>query len=386
MVVGNGSLEGSVFNYNINLTVVNGQNTMQPYNSSCPYYYVLNQNIFRNSTLQTVILDSVTLNGISIGYQTISDNDGNPIIRLITDKPLEPNSNATVALSFKIYLRNATYNFSDIGNISEIPNSLVSEYPLAGIWNLSRMDNSSEIIATAMAIKGEEENALQVILRMLRWFENNMFYSSNLTNPQEVWQTFATRNGDCDDQANLFVLYCRILGIPAYTSIGPLYFPGVDLQSDHNVRFNLTNVAWHGWAMVLLPTSNGSQWFPVDLTFYYGATNQNGHLKSDNIINHINGSAYALYDAIEYIWVNSSEYVRNTTEQRSNIIDSNATWIENHEMVLVEGNYNPPPVIFDITSLYLILLAIATLFVIGIRSLFPRKTRSVKTSSGSSSI
>ena len=380
MLVGGGPLEGSIFNYNITFTVVNGQNTMQPYDSSSPYYYVLNQNIFRNSTLQTVILDSITLDGASVGWQTMSDNDGNPMIRLLTDKPLEPNRNATVGLSFKIYLRNATYDLSSSGNISEIPGDLVDEYPLAGIWNLSRMGNSSEVVATAMAIKGEEENALQVILRMLRWFEDNMFYVSNLTNPQEVWQTFTTRSGDCDDQANLFVLYCRILGIPAYTSLGPMYLPGVDLQSDHNLRFNLTNVAWHGWAMVLLPTTNGSQWFPVDLTFFYGATLQSGHLKSSNVINHINGSALALWDAVEYVWVNSSDYVRDTVDQKSNIIDSDVMWIENHEMVLVEGDYNPPPTVYDSTGLYLMLLAFTALLIIVIRTFIPPKPHSVKSS------
>lgn len=336
-------MQGSIFNYNMTFTVVNGQNTMQPYDSSSPYYYVLNQNIFRNSTLQTVILDSVTLDGASVEWQTSSDNDGNPMIKILTDKPLKPNSNATVGLSFKIYLSNTTYDLSDIGNISEIPGDLMREYPLMGIWNLSRMGNSSEVVATAMAIKGEEENALQVILRMLRWFEDNMFYISNLTDPQEVWHTFTTHSGDCDDQANLFVLYCRILGIPAYTSLGPMYLPGTDLQSDHNLRFNLTNVAWHGWAMVFLPTKNGGQWFPVDLTFFYGATLQSGHLRSGNVINHINGSAFALWDAVEYVQVNSSDYVRDTVDQKRNIIDSDAMWIENHVMVLVEGDYNPLP-------------------------------------------
>ncbi len=380
MLVGGESMQGSIFNYNMTFTVVNGQNTMQPYDSSSPYYYVLNQNIFRNSTLQTVILDSVTLDGASVGWQTSSDNDGNPMIKILTDKPLKPNSNATVGLSFKIYLSNTTYDLSDIGNISEIPGDLMREYPLTGIWNLSRMGNSSEVVATAMAIKGEEENALQVILRMLRWFEDNMFYISNLTDPQEVWHTFTTHSGDCDDQANLFVLYCRILGIPAYTSLGPMYLPGTDLQSDHNLRFNLTNVAWHGWAMVFLPTKNGGQWFPVDLTFFYGATLQSGHLRSGNVINHINGSAFALWDAVEYVQVNSSDYVRDTVDQKRNIIDSDAMWVENHVMVLVEGDYNPPPTVYDSTGLYLMLLAFTALLVVVISTFIPRKPQSAKPS------
>jgi hypothetical protein len=378
MLVGGGSLGGSVYNYNVTITVANGHNTMMPDNSSSPYYYLLNQNIFKNGTLQTVILKSVTLDGAFVEWQPSSDDDGNPMIKILTDKPLEPEENATVELSFQIYLRNATYDLSDIGNISEIPRDMVREYPLAGIWNLSRMANSSEVMATVMSIKGEEENALQVILRMLRWFEDNMVYVSNLTNPQSVWQTFATRSGDCDDQANLFVLFCRILGIPAYTSLGPVYLPGVDMQTDHNLRFNLTNVAWHGWAMVFLPTKNGGQWYPVDLTFFHSATFQNGHLRSDNIINHINGSAFALWNSAEYMSVNSSDYVEDTVSQRSNIINSDAFWIENHIMVPAEGGYNPPPTVYDSTSLYLILLALATLLAMMVRTFVSRRPRSAK--------
>jgi transglutaminase-like putative cysteine protease len=381
MLVGGGPLGGSVYNYNITITVVNGQNTMAPDTFSTSYYYLLNQNIFKNSTLQTVILKSVRFDGASVGWQTSSDDDGNTMIKILTDEPLEPRKNATLELSFRIYLRNATYDLSDIGNISEIPHDMVSPYPLTGIWNLSKMANPSEVVATATSIKGDEENALQVVLRMLRWFEDNMVYASNLTDPQDVWQIFATRSGDCDDQANLFVLFCRINSIPAYTSLGPVYLPGVDLQTDHNLRFNLTNVAWHGWAMVFLPTNSGGQWFPVDLTFFYGATFQSGHLRSDNIINHINGSAFAFWNAVEYASVNSTDYVRDTVSQRRNIINSDAMWIENHVMVPAEGEYPPPPpTVYDSTGLYFMLLALTTLLAMVVRTFVLRRPRSAKPS------
>jgi len=380
MLVGGGPLEGPVYNYTLTITVVNGQSTMTPDAPSSPYYYLLNQNLFKNTTMQTVIVKSVTLDGASVGWQPSSDDDGNPMIRILTDKPLEPRKNATMELSFKIYLREATLDLSDVGNISEIPGDIVREYPLTGIWNLSKMGNSSEVTATAMAIKGDEENALLVVLKVLRWFEDNMVYASNLTDPQGVWQTFATRSGDCDDQANLFVLFCRILGIPAYTSLGPVYLPGVDMQTDNNLRFNLTNVAWHGWAMVFLPTKGGGEWFPVDLTFFYGATFQDDHIKSNDPINHINGSAFALWDTVEYMSVKSIEYVGETVTMRRNIMNSDVVWLENHTMVPTEGGPLPPPPAPVSPGLYLSLIALSTLLAIVVRTFVLRRPQSAQPS------
>ncbi|MBM5805939.1 MAG: transglutaminase domain-containing protein [Candidatus Verstraetearchaeota archaeon] len=378
MLVGGGSLGGPVYNYTLTITVVNGQNTMTPDNSSSPYYYLLNQNIFKNSTLQTVFLKSVTLDGAPVGWQPSSDDDGNPVIKILADEPLEAGKNATVELSFKIYLSEATLDLSDVGNISEIPSHIVREYPLTGIWHLSKMANSSEVIATATAIKGDEENALLVVLKMLRWFEDNMVYSSNLADPQDVWQTFATRSGDCDDQANLFVLLCRILGIPAYTSLGPVYLPGVDLQTDNNLRFNLTNVAWHGWAMVFLPTKGGGEWFPVDLMFFYGATFQDNRIRSSDPINHINGSAFAYWGAAEYMSVKSIDYVGETVTMRRNIMNSDVMWLENHAMVPTEDEPLPPAP--ESLAPYLSLIALLTLLAISIRTFVRRRPQSVQPS------
>ena len=380
MLIGGGSLGGHAYNYTLTITVVNGQSTLTPDVSSSPYYYLLNQNIFKNTTLQTVFLKSVRLDGASVGWQPSSDDDGNPMIKIFTDRPLEPRRNATVELSFKIYLREATLNLSDVGNISEIPSDMVRQYPLTGIWNLSKMANSSEVVTTAIAIKGDEENALLVVLKMLRWFEDNMVYASNLTDPQDVWQTFATHSGDCDDQANLFVLFCRILGIPAYTSLGPVYLPGVDMQTDNNLRFNLTNVAWHGWAMVFLPTKGGGQWFPVDLTFFYGATFQDDHLRSGDPINHINGSALAFWDTAEYMSVKSIDYVGETVTIRRNIMNSDVMWLENHTMVPTEDEPLPPPPAPESPAPYLSLIALSTLLVIVVRTFVLRRPQSAQPS------
>lgn len=350
-----GVVSGSSFTYNLTMTLVNGNDSFLP-NSTNPYYYLLNQYAFPNSTSQTSIIQSVFLDGSPAVWVLNSDSDGNPTIRILTNQTLEPYENATVELFFSLNLRPVAIDLSGIGNISEIPSSIVEEFPLTGSYNLSQMQNASQLVATALAIKGEDQNTLNVVLDMLQWFENNMVYASKYPYPQSVSQTFNTLSGDCDDQANLFVTFCRILGIPAYTTLGPIYLPGNEIETDSNMVFNLTNVGWHGWAMVYLPNNGSGEWVPVDLTFFSGAQDQNGHILSGNLLQHITSSAFASYDTAQYIDIKNADYISDSVAQRAVLISSNITWIESHDMVLVTQN---APIV---TQIYENLALILTLF------------------------
>jgi transglutaminase-like putative cysteine protease len=356
-LAGTGVVSASSFTYNLTMTLVNGNNSFLP-NSTNPYYYLLNQNVFPNSTSQTSIIQSVLFDGSPAGWVLNSDSDGNPLITILTNQTLEPHENATVELSFSLYLRPVVIDLSGIGDISQIPSSIVEEFPLTGSYNLSQMQNASQLVATALAIKGEDQNTLNVVLNMLRWFEDNMVYASKYPYPQSVSQTFSTLSGDCDDQANLFVTFCRILGIPAYTTLGPIYLPGNDMETDSNMVFNLTNVGWHGWAMVYLPNNSGGEWVPVDLTFFSGAQDQDGHILSSNPLQHITSSAFASYSTVQYIDIKNADYISDSVSQRSVLISSNITWIESHDMVLVTQNVPTLPQIYENLALILAFLSL----------------------------
>lgn len=365
-LIGSSASASPVYTYNLTLTLINGDQPLSPDEYGGAYFYLLNQNIFPNSSFQTVELTNFTLNGIGAGYSLTYDRDGNPMVTINTNGSLGPNQNATVFMSFRATLNKTQLNLTSPGNLSSIPVELREAYPLTGSFNISEIPNSQEIIETALSIKGDEENVLTILLNMARWFEDNMVYSSNLSVPQNVSQTFATMSGDCDDQSNLFVTFCRIIGIPAYTTIGPIYYPpGSTVESEGNLRFNLTNAAWHGWVMAYLPGSGG-QWVPVDLTFFMGAVPINGHVRSIDPMQHITGSALAYYDTLEYAYIRNLDYVSSAVQSTENITSSDIVWVEQHSMV-IEGqqqtNFTP---FDDPFTLMMFLVAIFALLVFAI--------------------
>jgi hypothetical protein len=352
----------SSYQYGINITLVNMGDDLPPESPDTPYYYLLNQNIFPNTTYQTAILKDVTFNGAPAQFNTFEDEDGNPCIQVLTNTTLRKNQSAELFMTFVIQTGEKKFDLSEIGSVSQIPRELAEKYSLTGLWDLSHLSNSSELISTAKALKGEDENVLHIISNILMWFEENMTYNAELFAPQDILTTFLTRSGDCDDQANLFVLFCRILGIPAYTVIGPLYVPGMNkLEEDNNMVFNLTNVAWHGWAMVYLPTNgdNGG-WYPVDLTYFKDAYYESGHIKSRNILDHINGSAFSKWDALEYLYVISADYINETLTARNKIIGSNVTWIETHYIFPI-GNEGQSQYVYAATLQHFLMPAVVTL-------------------------
>jgi hypothetical protein len=341
MIVGVGTTSGTGYSYNLTVTVANGQNVMLHDDGMSSYYYLLNQNLFINNSMQTVFLTSVKMNGASAEWLEFSDADGNLIIQVVANHTLNPQQNATLEMLFEIYLRKPILNFTSVGNISEVPAALLSEYPLKGIWNFSQAANSTQLVLAANSIKGDDDNVLAVLMNLLVWFEDNMAYAYGNSDPQTVWQTYIAKSGDCDDQANLFVLFCRILGIPAYTSLGPIYIPGYEQQVESNLIFELSNVGWHGWAMVYLPTQDGGFWVPVDLTYAGSSPDSEGHIRTSDPMQHILNSALLFKDTAIYMNLKTYDYVSESIGIKQNITHSDALWIEEHKMAPIHGTQMP---------------------------------------------
>jgi hypothetical protein len=356
------SAASPVYTYSLTLTLINGDQAQSPFYQGGPYYYLLNQNLFPNSSFQSIVLTKLTLNGVDVGYSATTDSDGNVVMTINAGDNLGPGQNATVFMSFRATLIKAQLNLTSPGNLSGIPVGIRQSYPLSGSFNVSEMPNGQEIIDVAHAIKGDEENVLEILLKIAKWFEDNMVYSSDATVPRNVSQTFADRAGDCDDQANLFVTFCRVLGIPAYTTIGPIYSPGVTIESESNLRFNLTNAAWHGWAMAYLPGSGG-QWVPVDLTYFSGAVMINGHIRSTDAMQHITGSALVHWDTLEYSYIKNLDYVSSAVQSKENITSSDTIWVEEHYMALEGQQQSYLPAVWDPMTALLLIISALTLVV-----------------------
>ncbi|MGQ9759691.1 MAG: transglutaminase-like domain-containing protein [Candidatus Methanomethylicaceae archaeon] len=365
------AISTNTYEYSINITLVNKGDPFIPDFPGTPYYYLLNQNIFPNTTYQNVILKEVLLDGVPAQFVLSEDMDGNPWIKILTNRSLGKDENASLYMNFLVEVNNRSFDLSGIGKISEIPKELSDKYSLVGVWDPSNIQ-IDEILSVVNSIKANEENVLSIVLKILEWFEENISYNPGLKAPQDVWTTFSTKSGDCDDQANLFVLFCRILGIPAYTSLGSIYLSGTQLmEEDNNMLFNLTNVVWHGWVMVYLPTKNGGGWYPVDLTFFKDAYSWNRHIKSNSLLDHINGSAFSQLVTLEYSSINYINYVKESVDSRNIIINSDTLWIESHFMNPIISDTTPiisevQPSQFFSEGLYLFLIVVALVLILWI--------------------
>lgn len=328
--------QGAVYSYNLTVTLENGASPLSLAEPYSPYSLLLTQNVFRNSSWQTAFVESVCFNGNASQWIMSYDPDGNPQIRILDGDEIGANQSATVSLSFRIEIERpaVSLDVAEAGNLSDIPDDLRREYPLTGIWNLSSLNDPEEVLSLASSIRGDEDNALLVIRRLLLWFEDNMAYSANNTSPQTVWETYSRRSGDCDDQSNLFVLFCRIYGIPAYTAIGPIYTPGaVQDESDQNMVFHTENTGWHGWAMVYIPLrGGGGEWVPVDLTYFQGGYFDKGHIRSASWEQHILGAAVCWKDTALFTEYINFDHITEYARMREAIVGSDCLWVESHRM------------------------------------------------------
>jgi hypothetical protein len=368
LLAAGGALQGTAYTYDLKITIYDGNQTLSPDQPSSPYSLLLNETLFLNDSTQTSILESVSLNGFPVNYSLVNDADGNPSIEIPENTPLEPGANATLELSFEIYVSNMQINLSGIGNLSDIPSSLVQQYPMTGSWNLTGVDDAQAIYSTAQSLKGNDENVLSIVYNILGWFENNMVYNSSLPYPRTVSETFETHMGDCDDQANLFITYCRILGIPAYLSVGPIYLVGNNLEDYGNLQFNLTNVGWHAWAMVYLPKiGGGGEWVPVDLTFFGVPPDSEGHIKSQDPSQHIIDSALAYYGAVVLSNFKTTDYVGDSVYQWNALQGANITWSETDSMMLqTKATSNTSPALL-VATLTLAILGLVAIFIMALR-------------------
>ncbi|MDH7555716.1 MAG: transglutaminase-like domain-containing protein [Candidatus Methanosuratincola sp.] len=331
----------SVYSYDLSITLANGGAAIDCTEQYSPCQMLLNQNVFKNSSEQTAVIESVTLNGADAPWELQTDPDGNPLVRILAAGAIAPMQNATLKIRFRITMDRSQPEVDPAlsGTVAEIPQQLKEMYQLTGIWDPSGLEDPGEVFSLAESIRGGEENVLLILRNLILWFEENMVYSYNNTTPQTVWETYKTLSGDCDDQANLFVMFCRIYGIPAYTAIGPIYMPGqVNSDSDHNLHFHTKDVGWHGWAMVYVPNrGGGGAWVPVDLTYFQGGVHKGGHIVSTDWTQHIRGAALYWKDTAVFIEYINFDHISEYARMRDAIIGSDCMWVESHEMSPIGG-------------------------------------------------
>ncbi|MFB0502837.1 MAG: transglutaminase family protein [Candidatus Bathyarchaeia archaeon] len=311
------SMEEKAFTLGISVRYVNGG----------PYIWNLTEEdstigLFMNTTRQEVYL---TNHSFSNRIFT-RDSDGNHVV--IVDFPRK-RLQSGASLEYQVYFRIVTRPFSipDVDerysrSLDEIPHTLKERFLGAdGPWQVE----DPALIELAREIAGNETNVLSIIKSMIIWIRSYVSYQSSEL-PKYPNETLGDRFGDCDDQANLLITLCRIVGIPAHLQIGCIYLPNQANETnsywDDHLVYRLMKIGWHGWAIAYIPPWG---WLPIDLTYAEGV--------SQDPLNAIRRSALTLQRTVQYMNITNLDYVASSGDLRSFLMRYDFYIYESDEMV-----------------------------------------------------
>lgn len=222
--------------------------------------------LFPNTTWQTTSVLNTSHPILSIK----SDEDGNPRLLLNISDVLEPGENVTLMAEYRVSSESRVppcLSLEGSGHLSDVPEQLVSEFCCeAGCWTVG----FEPLRKLALNLTDEETNVLKILSSFMTWIYENIAYHQFET-PLYPNETYVSRMGAYDDQANLLITLCRIVGIPAYLQIGYIFTP--DHQDElfigaGHVVWKLVNIRWHAWAVAYIPPWG---WLPIDLSVINGA-------------------------------------------------------------------------------------------------------------------
>ncbi|MCW4020399.1 MAG: transglutaminase-like domain-containing protein [Candidatus Bathyarchaeota archaeon] len=265
--------------------------------------------LFMNNTWQTVYL----VNASYPVERFETDMDGNPTGFMAFPKP---GIGVGEVLSYEVGYR-VVLKPRSIPEISEntsetlfnVPESLNrSHCGSVGPWQV----NDPELRSLAYEIAGNEIRVLTIVKQFIVWIKTNIVYGT-LDVPRYPNETLLGGVGDCDDQANLLITLCRVVGIPAYLQTGCIHIPSRHSENSYwesHWLNELTGIAWHGWAIVYVPPWG---WLPVDLTYVAGDLRVQP-------LNAINGSAVVAFPTVQYFNVTRTDYVAASRDRRDYMI------------------------------------------------------------------
>jgi len=304
--------------------------------------------LFMNNTWQTVELVNSTL---SIERKEI-DDDGNSVAVLRFPKSvLSSGDSVSFTVWYRIVSKPRTMpniSESESFNLTDIPANLVVGYTgEEGPWQIS----NPELQDLAFSLKGSETKVLTIIKNFVEWIKSHVSYPQGRhENPYYPNQTYALREGDCDDQAILLITLSRIVGIPSHLQVGGIYLPDhFDNASfwDGHVTLIERQIGWHGWAVVYVPPWG---WLPVDLTYVYRGL--------DDPLNAIKHGAVTNQNTFQYMNVTHTDYVASSLESRAFLTRNGFNVYAEDEMIL-ETDQTPLSLIVEpwFTLVFMALIA-----------------------------
>jgi hypothetical protein len=258
---------------------------------------------------------SVELKSATYSLSSINDEDGNKIgVLELPKQQLLPGENLSFTVEYEIVTKPRfmpDLTESESGVLNDIPAHLVQTYAAAeGAW--AQTDQNIQDLARNIA--GNDTRVLKIVKALIEWIRDSIDYATHEV-PLYADQTVADGKGDCDDQAILLVAMLRTLGIPCYLQIGAIYIPDhAEVSQDYwnsSVSIIERRIAWHGWAVVYIPPWG---WLPVDLTYVPEGLN--------NPLSAIIQGAVTQQNTVQYMNISKTDYIADSTEARSFLIDN----------------------------------------------------------------
>jgi transglutaminase-like putative cysteine protease len=338
-------------------------------------YYLTDQDLtiglFQNNSYQTSWLKSAQLkNGDTpINYVWGFDVDDNAnVLFNLSNRALAPNRQITLAYIYTISVKTRSFqplNTSASWSLTQLNSSaeylqIINDYcKPAGVWlynNTNPNDHWVEINQLARDLKGSSDNMLEILYNFVDWMGKNVNY--NVGNTQYPNETYASKKGKCDDQANLLISMCRCVGIPAYLQTGCIYLLGekeVNMTGyNGHVTWDMYKIGWHAWAMVFLPPWG---WIPFDITWGYPVkkTPESAYFYS----------AIMSVTTVCYQNIKTVDYIAEDERVGNNLVNNNLYIHEVHSMYPVELTQMSFIFRYEtilVTSVVLALTVVTTLF------------------------
>jgi transglutaminase-like putative cysteine protease len=140
------------------------------------------------------------------------------------------------------------------------------------------IDINEDIQDKALEIVQSEDDLYEAVFKLAQWTEDNIEYDLNTVTSSAVQKSswvLENEEGVCDELTNLFLSFCRSLGIPAKFVSGMAY---TNLLGDFGA---------HGWAEVYID----GEWIPIDVTYGQFGWVDPSHIKFQEAIDSGEGSA-----------------------------------------------------------------------------------------------
>jgi hypothetical protein len=279
-------------------------------------------NVFMNTSWQTVYL--LTVNK---PYVWDWDDDGNPLVN-VNISSIPSGENVTVTFSMQIIKHEReipNINFTSSKNREDIDLEFKEDYLQAeGSWLVN--DVMLRSLANDIWVDGgETENILKIVTDLADWVGANIV-PVNHDVPYYPNQTLITKEGDCDDQANLLITLSRILGIPAYLQVGAIRKYGTDEGEawDGHIKSSLINIGYHGWAMIYIPPWG---WLPFDMTLGW----------RENTLEVINSAPIWNLDGLKILDIVKSDWAGDGKTQKEEYLKSQLYIHYEDELIIQEG-------------------------------------------------